>query len=104
MDAAVTGAGRGAPVIVLGRVPRVGGQVWTGAGSPLRSNWARIAEFYERQSRKGAFEVRLGTDATVETVLAESPEAVILAAGSRPGRPENARGPAGGARPPARPG
>jgi 2,4-dienoyl-CoA reductase-like NADH-dependent reductase (Old Yellow Enzyme family)/thioredoxin reductase len=94
MEAAVTAAGRGHAVIVLEREQRVGGQVWTGAGSPLRSNWARIAEFYERQSRKGAFEVRLGTEATVEAVLAESPDAVIVATGSRPVRLEIAGGPA----------
>ena len=94
MEAAVTAAGRGHTVIVLEREQRVGGQVWTGAGSPLRSSWARIAEFYERQSRKGAFEVRLGTEATVAAVLAESPDAVIVATGSRPIRLEIAGGPA----------
>src|SRR5205085_12641715 len=94
METALTAAGRGHTVIVFERERRVGGQIWTGAGSPLRSNWARIAEFYDRQSRKGTFEVRLGAEATAAAVLAESPDAVIVATGSRPVRLEIAGGPA----------
>ena len=33
-------------------------------------------------------EIRLHTEATVESVLAESPDAVIVATGGRPHRPE----------------
>jgi 2,4-dienoyl-CoA reductase-like NADH-dependent reductase (Old Yellow Enzyme family)/thioredoxin reductase len=94
MEAAITASGRGHTVVVFERQPRVGGQVWTGAGSPLRSSWARIAEFYERQSRKGAFEVRLGAEATAAAVLLEAPDAVIVATGSQPVRLEIAGGPA----------
>src|SRR5262249_34152914 len=49
----------------------------------------------ERQSRKGAFEVRLRTEATVAALLAESPDAVIVATGSRPVRLEIAGAGAG---------
>jgi 2,4-dienoyl-CoA reductase-like NADH-dependent reductase (Old Yellow Enzyme family)/thioredoxin reductase len=93
MEAAITAAGRGHTVVVFEREQRVGGQVRTGAGSAHRANWVRISEFYERQSRKGFFEVRLGVEATAGAVLAESPDAVIVATGSRPIRMEIAGGP-----------
>jgi len=44
--------------------------------------------FYERQAQKGLFEVRLQTIATPEAVLALSPDAVVIATGSRPNRVE----------------
>lgn len=94
MEAALTAALRGHEVTVLERADRVGGQIWTGAGSPMRRPWARIAEFYERQARKGLFEVRLNTEATVEMVLAHEPQAVVIATGSRPVRLDIPGGPA----------
>jgi pyruvate/2-oxoglutarate dehydrogenase complex dihydrolipoamide dehydrogenase (E3) component len=71
----------------------VGGQVWAGAASPLRANWARIAEFYERQAQKGTFEVRLGAEATAEGVLDLRPDSVVVGTGSRPLRLEIEGGP-----------
>ena len=94
MEAALTAAQRGHSVIVLEKEERVGGQIWAGAASPLRQNWARIAEFYTRQSLTGAFEVRLGEAATVQSILALSPDAVVLATGSQPNRLAVPGGPA----------
>src|SRR5579871_4626365 len=93
MEAALTAAQRGHRVTVLEREARVGGQVWVGASSPLRCNWARIAEFYGRQAAKGWFEVRLNTEATPETILALAPDAVVIATGSQPNRLGIAGGP-----------
>lgn len=86
MEAALTAAQRGHHVTVLEQAERVGGQIWAGAASPLRRPWARIAEFYERQSRTGLFEVRLNVHATADAVLDTRPDAVIIATGSRPQR------------------
>jgi len=88
MECALHAAARGHVVTVLEQSNRVGGQVHYGAASPLRRSWARIAEFYERQSRKGLFEVCLNTTVDVETVLAFRPDAVVIATGSRPKRLE----------------
>lgn len=93
MEAALTASLRGHEVIVFERESRVGGQVWVGAGSPLRKPWARIAEFYTRQSKKGLFEVRLNTEATPQAILDLNPDAVVIATGSRPNRLEVPGGP-----------
>jgi 2,4-dienoyl-CoA reductase-like NADH-dependent reductase (Old Yellow Enzyme family) len=93
MECALTAATRGHEVIVLERSERVGGQVWLGAVSPLRKPWARIAEFYERQAAKGLFTVLLNTEATAESVLELSPDAVVVATGSAPTRLEVEGGP-----------
>ena len=92
MECALTAAQRGHEVIVLEKADRIGGQIWLGAKSPLRKQWSRIAEFYQRQSTKGRFEVRLGTEATAESVLALAPDAVVIASGSEPLRLEVAGG------------
>ncbi len=93
MELALTAAQRGHAVTVLEQANRVGGQVWTGAASPLRRSWARIAEFYQRQAASGLFEVRVGTRADVETVLALRPDVVVIATGSQPLRLEIPGGP-----------
>jgi 2,4-dienoyl-CoA reductase-like NADH-dependent reductase (Old Yellow Enzyme family)/thioredoxin reductase len=93
MEAALVASRRGHEVIVLEKSSRVGGQVWLGAASPLRRNWARIAEFYERQSRKGLFEIRLNVEATEDDVTALQPDAVVIATGSLPSRLEIPGGP-----------
>ncbi len=86
METAWNAGMRGHEVIVFEQANRVGGQVLVGAASPLRKNWGRIAEFYDRQSRKGIFQVRLNTKATKEAVLALNPDVVIVATGSVPDR------------------
>lgn len=88
MEAALTASLRGHQVTVLERGDAVGGQVRYASRSPLRRLFGRIPEFYDRQARRGLFEVRLGTDATAGEILALDPDAVVLATGSRPKRAE----------------
>jgi len=71
-------------VIVLEKSNRVGGQIWVGAGSPLRKNWGRIGEFYSRQARK--LDVRLGIEADADKVMSLNPDVVVIATGSTPVR------------------
>jgi 2,4-dienoyl-CoA reductase-like NADH-dependent reductase (Old Yellow Enzyme family)/thioredoxin reductase len=86
MEAALTASQRGHEVIVLEQSGQVGGQVRYASRSPLRAMFGRIWEFYERQARRGLFEVRLNTTAALDTVLALHPDAVLIASGSVPRR------------------
>jgi 2,4-dienoyl-CoA reductase-like NADH-dependent reductase (Old Yellow Enzyme family)/thioredoxin reductase len=86
MQCAMDAAERGHEVIVLEKGGRVGGQVWYGAASPLRKSWARIAEFYTRQCRKGTFRVELNTVADADGILDLKPDVVVIACGSSPKR------------------
>jgi NADPH-dependent 2,4-dienoyl-CoA reductase/sulfur reductase-like enzyme len=88
METAVTAAARGHEVIVLEKESRVGGQIWLGAASPLRKDWSRIAEYYQRMSQTGRFEVRLNTPAAPKSILELRPDAVVVATGSKPLRLE----------------
>ncbi len=73
-------AARGHDVVLLERGDRLGGQVRIGASSPGRGPWLRIAEYYERNL--DGVDIRLGAEATVETVAALGPELVVVATGS----------------------
>jgi 2,4-dienoyl-CoA reductase (NADPH2) len=84
MEAALIAAERGHDVVVLERSDRVGGQVWAAAAAPLRRKFGEVASFYERQARKGLFDVRLNVDADADAVLALKPDAVVVATGSVP--------------------
>jgi len=77
-------AARGHDVVLLERGDRLGGQVRIGASSPGRGPWLRIAEYYERNLE--GVDIRLGAEATVETVAALGPELVVVATGSEPVR------------------
>ncbi|HET6384577.1 MAG TPA: FAD-dependent oxidoreductase [Armatimonadota bacterium] len=88
MEMALTAAARGHQVIVLEKEDRVGGQAWTAAASPLRQPFIRVAEFYDRQSRKGHFELKLNTEATADAIISLDPDVVVIATGSQPERAE----------------
>ena len=75
-------AGRGHDVVLLEREAALGGQVRLGARSPGREPWLRIAEYYERNLDR--VDVRLGVDASAETVMALQPDLVVVATGSVP--------------------
>jgi pyruvate/2-oxoglutarate dehydrogenase complex dihydrolipoamide dehydrogenase (E3) component len=55
---------------------------------PRRESYEEIILFGEKQLPKLGVDVRLGTEADVEAVLAEQPDAVVVATGSTPYLPE----------------
>ncbi|MAE63927.1 MAG: hypothetical protein CMJ18_06605 [Phycisphaeraceae bacterium] len=87
MEAAIAASRRGHEVIVLEKATRVGGQVNLAGAAPLRRGFGEIAAFYQRQAERRAFDVRLGFEATAESVLSLRPDVVIVATGSTPARP-----------------
>lgn len=87
LEAARVAALRGHRVVLFERELVLGGQVVVAARAPKRGDYAGIADFLQRQVADADVEVRLGTDVTVDMVLAEHPDVVITATGSRAYRP-----------------
>jgi len=84
LEAARVAALRGHRVVLFEREAEVGGQVLIAARAPVRTELAGILRFLARQVDKLPIECRLRVEASPDTVLAESPDAVIIATGSHP--------------------
>ena len=66
---------------------RLGGQVALVTRMPERQNFEEIILFFERQLAKLGVDLRLATTADKDSVLAEAPNAVVVATGSQAFRP-----------------
>jgi dimethylglycine catabolism A len=84
LEAARLAALRGHHVILFEREAEVGGQVLIAARAPVRTELAGILRFLVRQVEKLPIECRLRVEASPDTILAESPDVVIIATGSHP--------------------
>ena len=84
LEAARMAALRGHRVLLLEKTGQLGGQVLLATRGAARAEYAGIVRFLAGQVRKLGADVRLGVDATASIVLAEHPDAVIVATGSHP--------------------
>jgi len=84
LEAARMAALRGHRVVLLEKSAELGGQVLLAARAPARAEYAGIVRFLASQIGKLGVHVRLGVEATADLVLAEHPDAVIVATGSHP--------------------
>jgi mycofactocin system FadH/OYE family oxidoreductase 2 len=91
LKAAETAALRGHHVTLIEQSPRLGGQVIIAAQAPGHAEWGQIANHLIMQIERLGVRVHLNTTATVESVLALQPDAVIVATGSQPAPPPFAR-------------
>ncbi len=87
LKAAEAAALGGHDVTLLERGERLGGQVALAAGVPHHAEWGEIVTHLEDRVISLGVDVRRGTEATSEAVLADGPEVVIAATGARPGPP-----------------
>ena len=88
MEAARVAAERGHQVVLFEASDRLGGEVKLAMLPPMRESFEEIIKFFERQLPQLGVEVRLYTEATVEKVLAEKADAVIVATGATPYVPD----------------
>lgn len=86
-EAAIVAAMRGHQVTLLEREPVLGGQWRAAAAAPFKGEFGSLIAWQERRLRELSVTVRLGCPADLETVKAERPDAVLLAAGSLPAVP-----------------
>ncbi len=82
MEAARVASLRGYRVILLEKRDALGGLVGTFKNEPTCRDLSRLTDYLSIQMEKRGIDVRLGCDATVEDILAFSPDVVILAAGA----------------------
>ncbi|MHC4858755.1 MAG: FAD-dependent oxidoreductase, partial [Planctomycetota bacterium] len=89
MECAATAAERGHDVVMYEAEPEVGGQLQTSSKGPHGDEeFMRLVEYLETRCQKAGVSVRTGTAATVDTVAADAPDAVVLAAGVKPALPD----------------
>ena len=85
MEAARRLSERGLKPVLFEKEPQLGGSLRTAGANPIKSDVRRYAEWSERMTlRDGNIDLRLGVEATRERILAEKPDALIIAVGSEP--------------------
>jgi thioredoxin reductase len=87
MEAARVAALRGHTVSLYEREQVLGGQLQIAAKAPGRQDMAEPVRYYETQFRILGVNVNLGSPVDESTVLANNPDAVIVATGGLPARP-----------------
>jgi 2,4-dienoyl-CoA reductase-like NADH-dependent reductase (Old Yellow Enzyme family)/thioredoxin reductase len=87
MEAARVLAERGHRVTLLERADELGGALRIAARAPGWEAYAGAVDWLARQLARLKVDVRLGVAATARAVLAEAPDAVVVATGAEPRRP-----------------
>lgn len=81
LEAARVARERGHEVVQFETSPSVGGQIKLAAKAPKRDQIAGIARWLDLEGQRLGVTRRLGEQATVESILAENPDIVVLATG-----------------------
>ncbi|MEA2593536.1 MAG: dimethylglycine catabolism [Thermomicrobiales bacterium] len=84
MEAARVAALRGHDVILYEATSNLGGQVRAAAATPNRAEYGRSINWLSHQIDKLGVDVQYSTRASMETILATNPDAVVVATGSTP--------------------
>ena len=83
LETAWVAAARGHDVTLLERGDALGGKIRLAQRLPGREELADFADWRIGECERRGVDVRVGVDATAETVLALSPDAVVVATGAR---------------------
>ncbi|MEY2435166.1 MAG: hypothetical protein QOF97_2 [Acidimicrobiaceae bacterium] len=87
LQAAATAAGRGHRVVLFERDEQLGGQARLAATVPSRAEFGDIVRNLVHACSRTGVDVRCNVAADTATVLAEHPDAVVVAVGAEPARP-----------------
>jgi hypothetical protein len=83
LEAAWVAAARGHDVTLLERSDQLGGAIRLAQMLPGRHEIADLADWRIGECERRGVDIRLGTEATVESIVALAPDAVIVATGGR---------------------
>lgn len=84
LEAARVAARRGHRVVLYEKGNSLGGLLNLAALPPHKEPLAELASYFARQVTMAGVEVRLGTEATVASVIKDRPDAIIVASGAAP--------------------
>src|SRR5437763_115276 len=84
LEAAWVAAARGHQVILLEKDDQLGGKMRLAERLPGRAEIGGFATWRAAECERRGVDIRLGVDATADTILALAPDAVVVATGSRP--------------------
>jgi 2,4-dienoyl-CoA reductase-like NADH-dependent reductase (Old Yellow Enzyme family) len=88
METARVAAAAGHDVVLLERSEQSGGQLRIAAAGPTREELLDFVFYLERELRRLDVDIHYQTEATEESVLAERPDLVVIAAGATPLPPD----------------
>ena len=88
MEAARVAADRGYRVVLFEKEDQLGGKFAHSPKFPSSGELSHVPAFLAPAVKRAGVDVRLGTEATVEAVMAENPHAVIVATGAEPFAPQ----------------
>ncbi len=86
-QAAMTLTERGHDVVVFEKADKLGGLLNDINKLSFKDDMLAYTEWLQRSAAKCGAEFKLGTEATPELVMAENPDAIVVATGSVPARP-----------------
>lgn len=92
LEAAWVAAARGHRVVLLERSAALGGKIRLAQRLPGREEIADFADWRAAECARRGVDIRLNTNATVETIAALNPDAVIVATGGRASKDCPAKG------------
>ena len=84
LEAAWVASARGHQVTLYEKQPTLGGQFRIAAMPPFKQDIAKAITYYIYMCKKHGVSFKLGTEATVEQIITDPPDAVIIATGGEP--------------------
>lgn len=84
MQAALTARERGHSVVLFERESELGGALRVASALPFKGDLRKYTDWIVTQTLASGTDVRLGVEATPDTVRAENPDTLIVAVGARP--------------------